>query len=135
MAAEIEKRNVQNELLRNSIRNSAKLRALKEQQKASLEGNTNSAFSGDGSLLSGNSSFVSGSTVPGGPSSLSNHSPSSLLAVIDRIGSHPDWHMLASQYPGASDGLSGVRNLLQDRRFQESLQFAQKVWILEFLLR
>ena len=134
VAAEIEKRNVQNELLRNSIRNSAKLRALKEQQKASLEGNTNSAFSGDGSLLSGNSSFVSGSTVPGeSSSSLSNHSPASLLAVIDRIGSHPDWHMLASQYPGASDGLSGVRNLLQDRRFQESLQFAQKVWKSGFL--
>lgn len=131
MAAEIEKRNVQNELLRNSIRNSQKLRALKEQQRISLEGTTNSAFSGDGSLMSGNSSFVSGSTVPGGPpSTLSNHSPSSLLAVIDRIGGHPDWHTLVSQFPGASDGLSGVRNLLQDRRFQESLQFAQKVCII-----
>ena len=127
MAAEIEKRNVQNELLRNSIRNSAKLRALKEQQKASLEGNTNAAFSGDGSLLSGNSSMVSGSTLPGGLSALSNHTTTSLLSLIDRIGSHPDWHMLVSQYPGTSEGLSGVRNLLQDNRFQDSLQFAQKV--------
>ena len=133
MAAEIEKKNVQNALLRNSIRNSAKLRALKEQQKASLEGNTNSAFSGDGSLLSGNSSFLSGSTVPGAASPLSNHSPASLLALIDRVGGHPDLHMLGSQYPGASEGLSGIRNLLQDRRFQESLQFAQKVCLFDFI--
>ena len=134
MAAEIEKKNVQNALLRNSIRNSAKLRALKEQQKASLEGNTNSAFSGDGSLLSGNSSFLSGSTVPGtASSSLSNHTPASLLALIDRVGGHPDLHMLGSEYPGASEGLSGIRNLLQDRRFQESLQFAQKVCLISCL--
>lgn len=126
-AAEMDKRNAQNELLRNSIRNSAKLRALKEQQRASLEGNANSGFSGDGSLLSGNSSLISGSTLPGGPLALSNHSPTSLLAVIDRIGTHPDWHMLLSQYPGSGEGLAGVRNLLQDKRFQESLQFAQKV--------
>ena len=124
-AAEESRRNQQNEFLRHSIRNSQKIRALKEREAAAAaaagnslvyqqqQGAFNAGFSPDSSLNS-----------ESGVSSLSSHTAADLMALVERISSSQD---ILSVHPQMPESLARIQALFGDARFQKSLLFAQKV--------
>lgn len=111
-AAEQERRTAQDEFLRQSLRNSQKLRALKENGvNKSKEGKANYGYkTGD------EDSFM-----------LSRISTNDLLASIERLASDPLMQSLASKDVRTQDAIKSLRSLMNDQRFQKSFQFAQKI--------
>lgn len=108
-AAEQERKAVQNEFLRHSIRNSQKMRALKENGLRNKEGKANFAYK-------------TGDEVE--DSVLSKYSTMDLTATVERLASNPDLQTLDSS---TRDTIKSLRSLLNDQRFQKSYQFAQKI--------
>jgi len=129
-AADESKRAKENEFLRHSIRNSQKMRALKERQKQQqqqeLSGAWNSGFSPDSSIVT-QDTVDGGAVLTPGPAVLSGHTAGDLMSLMDRISSDPDLESTVRGDPGLVEDLSRVKALLGDARFQKTLLFAQKV--------
>ena len=111
--AEEGRKQQQDEFLRHSIRNSQKMRALKEQAslRSPPQGAFNAGFSPDSSIHSDNSSLAA-------------HTAADLMALVDRISNSQD---ILSVHPEMPESLSRIKALFGDARFQKSLLFAQKV--------
>lgn len=114
-AAEQERRSTQNEILRHSLRNSQKLRALKENGIGrNREGKANFGYSKTGEDVE--DEFM-----------LSRLTSSDLLASIERLASDPSMQTLARRDVRTDDAIKSLRTLINDQRFQKSFQFAQKI--------
>jgi hypothetical protein len=106
---------VQSELLRQSIRNSQKMRALKEvtdrssDAAKSVTGNWNPAFSDDAGAESPKPTL------------------SDVVDVVHRLTRDAGFMRLASSDSGASHALKTVAALTKDPAFQKSFVFVQKV--------
>jgi len=115
--AEQERKAAQNEFLRHSIRNSQKMRALKENgaKKAMAEGKSNFAFkTGD-----------EGEEIDMTP--LNQTSIDNLAATVERLAANPNLQNLASRDVSTREAIKSLRSLFNDQRFQRSYQFAQKI--------
>lgn len=115
--AEQERKAAQNEFLRHSIRNSQKMRALKENgaKKAMAEGKANFAFkTGD-----------EGEEIDMTP--LNQTSIDNLAATVERLAANPNLQNLASRDVSTREAIKSLRSLFNDQRFQKSYQFAQKI--------
>ena len=106
---------MQNELLRQSIRNSQKMRALKELDKSdssarnlNVTGSWNPAFADE--------------MVEGAKPSLSD-----VVNIVSRLSRDAAFLRLASSDPGTSHAIKTIVNLTKDPSFQKSLMFANKV--------
>ncbi len=117
--AEQIRRSEQDEFLRHSLRNSQKMRALKENAKAAAAAKTsevNMAFTHD-----------EGQEAARVDPKLIGITTSDLAGVLERLASDSGMQNLASTDPTTRNAIASLRGLLNDQRFQKSFQFAQKV--------
>ncbi len=122
-----ERRNVQTELLRQSIRNSQKMRALKEIDVTTASENA-SRLSNNVTGGNWNPAFTD-EMVEGAKPTLSD-----VVEIVNRLSRDAGFLRLAASDASAAHALNTIAGLSNDPAFQRSLAFAHKVRVLKCLL-
>lgn len=112
-AAETEKKSQQDEFLRHSIRNSQKMRALKEGSRLNNSGMNNEAFH-----------QLQEDPCRSNNEGLQNVTPTDLIGALERLASASSNHPIGVGY---KKDFAQIRRLFNDARFQQSFLLAQQV--------